>query len=74
MQIELTSPRIESDPLSADRRGALERALERTRKEAAALESLSFLPRSIHLMCDQSASSYSATRNEIAALRKPRIC
>ena len=38
MQIELTSLRNESDPLSAERRDALEQALERTRKEAAALE------------------------------------
>lgn len=38
MQIELTSLRNESDPLSAERREALEQALERTRKEAAALE------------------------------------
>ncbi len=38
MQIELTSLRNESDPLSAERRVALEQALERTRKEAAALE------------------------------------
>ena len=35
---ELTSSRNELDPLSADRRGALERSLERTGKEAAALE------------------------------------
>ena len=38
MQIELTNPQNESDPLSADRRGALEQALEPTREEAAALE------------------------------------
>ncbi|KAH8992997.1 P-loop containing nucleoside triphosphate hydrolase protein [Lactarius akahatsu] len=38
MEIELTSLRNESDPLSAERREALEQALERTRKEAAALE------------------------------------
>jgi ATP-dependent Clp protease ATP-binding subunit ClpB len=38
MQIELASLRNESDPLSAERRAALEQALERTRKEAAALE------------------------------------
>ena len=38
MQIELTSLRNESDPLSAERREALEQVLERTRKEAAALE------------------------------------
>ena len=38
MQIELTSLRNESDPLSVERREALEQALERTRKEAAALE------------------------------------
>ena len=38
MQIELTSLRNESDPLSTERRDALEQALERTRKEAAALE------------------------------------
>jgi hypothetical protein len=38
MQIELTSLRNESDLLSAERREALERALERTRREAAALE------------------------------------
>ena len=38
MQIELTSLCNESDPLSAERREALEQALERTRKEAAALE------------------------------------
>ncbi|KAH9052308.1 P-loop containing nucleoside triphosphate hydrolase protein [Lactarius vividus] len=38
MQIELTSLRNESDPLSAERREALEQALERTRKEAATLE------------------------------------
>lgn len=38
MQIELTSLRNESDPLSTERRGTLEQALERTRKEAAALE------------------------------------
>ncbi|KAI9459730.1 P-loop containing nucleoside triphosphate hydrolase protein [Lactarius psammicola] len=38
MQIELTSLGNESDPLSAERREALEQALERTRKEAATLE------------------------------------
>ena len=38
MQIELTSLRNESDLLSAERREALEQALERTRKEAATLE------------------------------------
>ena len=38
MQIELTSLRNESDLLSAERREALEQALERTRKEAAKLE------------------------------------
>ncbi|KAI0277462.1 P-loop containing nucleoside triphosphate hydrolase protein [Russula aff. rugulosa BPL654] len=38
MQIELTSLRNESDPLSAERREALEQALDRSRKEAAALE------------------------------------
>jgi ATP-dependent Clp protease ATP-binding subunit ClpB len=38
MQIELTSLRNESDSLSAERREGLEDALERTRKEAAALE------------------------------------
>ncbi|KAF8268823.1 P-loop containing nucleoside triphosphate hydrolase protein [Lactarius quietus] len=38
MQIELTSLRNESDPLSAERREALKQALERTRKEAAVLE------------------------------------
>jgi hypothetical protein len=38
MQIELTSLRNESDPLSAERREALEQALDRTRKGAAALE------------------------------------
>jgi ATP-dependent Clp protease ATP-binding subunit ClpB len=38
MQIELTSLRNESDPLSAERREALEQALDRTRNEAAALE------------------------------------
>ncbi|KAH9988560.1 P-loop containing nucleoside triphosphate hydrolase protein [Russula vinacea] len=38
MQIELTSLRNESDTLSAERREALEQALDRTRKEAAALE------------------------------------
>ena len=38
MQIELTSLRNESDLLSVERREALEQALERTRKEAAALE------------------------------------
>ncbi|KAN0135998.1 P-loop containing nucleoside triphosphate hydrolase [Lactarius tabidus] len=38
MQIELTSLRNESDLLSAERREALEQALERTRKESAALE------------------------------------
>jgi ATP-dependent Clp protease ATP-binding subunit ClpB len=38
MQIELTSLRNESDPLSAERREALDQALDRTRKEAAALE------------------------------------
>ncbi|KAI0297823.1 P-loop containing nucleoside triphosphate hydrolase protein [Multifurca ochricompacta] len=38
MQIELTSLRNESDPLSVERRETLEQALERTREEAAALE------------------------------------
>jgi ATP-dependent Clp protease ATP-binding subunit ClpB len=38
MQIELTSLRNESDPLSIERREDLEQALERTRKDAAALE------------------------------------
>ena len=38
MQIELTSLRNESDPLSAERRESLEQALDRNRKEAAALE------------------------------------
>lgn len=38
MQIELTSLRNESDPLSAERREALEQALDRSRKEAATLE------------------------------------
>lgn len=38
MQIELTSLRNESDPLSAERRRALEQALDRTRKEAGAFE------------------------------------
>ena len=38
MQIELTSLRNESDPLSAERREALEQAVDRSRKEAAALE------------------------------------
>jgi len=38
MQIELTSLRNESDPLSAERREGLEQALERTRTEAATLE------------------------------------
>lgn len=38
MQIELTSLRNESDPFSAERRVALEQALDRSRKEAAALE------------------------------------
>ena len=38
MQIELTSLRNESDPLSAERREALDQALDCTRKEAAALE------------------------------------
>ena len=38
MEIELTSLRNESDPLSAERREALEQALERIRKEAATLE------------------------------------
>lgn len=38
MQIELTSLRNESDSLSAERRQALEQALEHTRKEAATLE------------------------------------
>jgi ATP-dependent Clp protease ATP-binding subunit ClpB len=38
MQVELTSLRNESDPLSAERREALEQALDRSRKEAAALE------------------------------------
>jgi ATP-dependent Clp protease ATP-binding subunit ClpB len=38
MQIELTSLRNESDLLSVERREALERALERTRNESAALE------------------------------------
>ncbi|KAI0262358.1 P-loop containing nucleoside triphosphate hydrolase protein [Gloeopeniophorella convolvens] len=38
MQIELASLRNESDALSAERRDALEQALERTRKDAAALE------------------------------------
>ena len=83
MQIELASLRNESDPLSADRREALEQALDRTRKEAEALEEqwqagssclLPSCPRAfIHLMCDQSASGYSAIRNESAALRKPNI-
>jgi hypothetical protein len=40
MQIELYQPPNESDPLSAERREVLERALDRTRKEAAALEAL----------------------------------
>lgn len=38
MQIELTSLRNESDPLSVERRVAVQQALERTREEAAALE------------------------------------
>ncbi|KAI9455041.1 P-loop containing nucleoside triphosphate hydrolase protein [Russula earlei] len=38
MQIELTSLRNESDPLSTERRSALEQALERARKETATLE------------------------------------
>jgi ATP-dependent Clp protease ATP-binding subunit ClpB len=38
MQIELTSLRNESDPLSIERREALEQALERTGKDADALE------------------------------------
>ena len=38
MQIEFTSLRNEPDPLSSDRSGALELTIERTRKEAAALE------------------------------------
>jgi ATP-dependent Clp protease ATP-binding subunit ClpB len=38
MQIELTSLRNESDPLSAERREALEQGLDHTRKEAATLE------------------------------------
>lgn len=38
MQIELTSLRNESDPLSAERREALEQALDRNRREAATLE------------------------------------
>jgi hypothetical protein len=40
MQIELYQPPNESDPLSAEQREVLERALDRTRKEAAALEAL----------------------------------
>ena len=38
MEIELTSLRYESDPLSAERREALEQALERIHKEVAWLE------------------------------------
>jgi len=38
MQVELTSLRNESDPLSAERREALEQALDRSRKESASLE------------------------------------
>ncbi|KAF8263811.1 hypothetical protein EI94DRAFT_1806697 [Lactarius quietus] len=38
MQIELTSLRNESDPLSAERREVLEQALQRTGGEAEALE------------------------------------
>ena len=69
VQIELQSLRNQSDRLRAERRGALEQALERPRKKAAALEELVrriFLLQKIYLMCEQSASGYSIRRNASA--------
>ena len=65
MQIELTSLRNESDLLSAERREALEQALERTRNEAATLEEKWQAGTSYHLYFSKHSSDVQAERERL---------
>ena len=65
MQIELTSLRNESDLLSAERREALEQALERTRKEAATLEEKWQAGTSYHIYFSKHSSDVQAERERL---------